>query len=141
MVKNEVSRDHITISDTFSSHHLNSKMKAILITETRRMKVVDIPDLMINKSVSDISLSSSLEAIKMIKLFGKEEPIKASCSRLAIGPLKGREIKAWYDPKSKKKNKRASKLVGFDVSGKVLIVGDGDLNGDHFSEVEGMLCY
>jgi len=102
--------------------HVETK-KAILITTNRQTKIRDIPVALVKET-----------AQKIIK---SPDTISMSCSRLALGPLENKEIRAWYDPKHQGKNKRTSKLVGFPIGGELLLIcEDGDLTEEDFITAE-----
>lgn len=70
------------------------------------------------------------------------DAIEMNCGRLAQGPLQGEKIKVWYDPNNKYKNARASKIIGFDIGGSLLILMEnGDINQEKFLKVEKSLEY
>lgn len=106
-----------------------STQRAILITASRKLKPRDISLISIQSSVPHIINSSSGTAVEI------------SCSRLALGPLSGKTIKAWYDSHRPGKNKRASKIVGFAISGELLIImEEGDLTEADFLAAEKLLA-
>lgn len=86
--------------------------KVVFITAGRKMKIRDIQPESIKLSAGVILQTTTA--------------LEISCSRLAQGPLAGKTIKVWYDPMSKTKNRRASKIVGFPIGGDILIVMDED---------------
>ena len=100
--------------DDMNNKAKGASKKAILITTSKIYKTKEIHPL--------ILLS---EAKRLIA----EDVIEISCSRLAIGPLEGKTIKAWYSPNRKGSNNLASSIVGFDIAGELLLVmEEGDLS-------------
>ena len=109
-------------------HEEGETQKAILITASRQLRCREIPT---DKSKHKTVIAGALHC---------ENPVELSCSRLAVGPLEGLEIRIWYDDNANGKNKRASKLVGFDVANEILVmVNDHDLSEEDFLTVEKML--
>lgn len=101
--------------------------KVILITSSRQLKMRNVPISSIQPSVARIINSSNV--------------VELSCSRLAAGPLEGKTIKVWCDTERKGKNKRASKIVGFQIAGEILIImEEGDLNEKDFLAAEKLLA-
>jgi hypothetical protein len=98
----------------------------IVINQARKLK---------NKKISHESINIS--ASHLLKCV---DPVELSCSRLAVGPLAGKTVKIWYDPSKTSRNRRASKLLGFNVGGDIMIlVKDGGLSEEDFIEAEAML--
>lgn len=88
--------------------------KVCYLKQTRKLIQRDLP-------ISSIQSS----AASMLKY---KDVVEISCSRLALGPLKGKTIKIWYNPDIKGNNRRATKIVGFPIGGEILIVmEEGDL--------------
>jgi hypothetical protein len=87
--------------------------KAILITSAKRMESKNIHPKILDSEVKKIIGTNAIEI---------------SCSRLATDSLRGKTIKAWYDPTRNVKypNKRASAIIGFPISGELLIVMEGE---------------
>jgi hypothetical protein len=101
--------------------------KVIFITSSRQVKVRNIPTSSIQASATSLIKSTNV--------------VELSCSRLAEGPLKGKTIKVWCDPERPGKNKRATKIMGFPVSGEILIVmEEGDLLENDFLAAEKLLA-
>lgn len=100
--------------------------KAVIITPSRQMKTKNVP---VNFTVE--SANSSLNAISAVGM---------TCSQLCIGNLSEKTIKIWYDPTISNKNKRATKIAGFEIGGSLLITCDeGDLTEEDLSTVEQLL--
>lgn len=100
----------------------------ILINKSRQTKIKKI-------------IPGSLNSLVLNSQYKFESPVELSCSRLAIGPLKGKTVKIWYDEKNKCINKRASKIVGFKIGGDILIVvKDHSLTEKEFLAVENQLA-
>ena len=98
---------------------ITTSQKAVLITNSRKIKQITLSCANIELSVWDILHVSA--------------PVELSCSRLAQGPLKGKTIKVWYDADDKSRNKLTSKIIGFPVGGSMIIlVKDEDLTVDDF---------
>lgn len=94
-------------------------IKAVLITTSRQLK---------SRDVSQVSIRAAA-----IKILRTDDPVELSCSRLAHGSLVGKTLKAWYDPNVKGTNKRASKIIGFQMAGELLVVmEEGDLSEKDF---------
>jgi hypothetical protein len=101
-------------------------VKALYINNSRQVKLRDIPSANIKLSVTTILKS--------------EQVIEIPCSRLAIGPWKGAEVKLWYIPNGKVKNRKANKLAGFPVNGEIIILVDSvDITEAHLQEIDDML--
>lgn len=110
-----------------SSKSDGTSKKAVLITQSRQLKMRNIPSAAVHASAAHLVKTPN--------------PVELSCSRMASGALTGKSIKAWYDPSRKGKNKRASKIVGFPIAGDLLVVmDDGDLELKDFVEAEKMLA-
>lgn len=100
--------------------------KALLLTQSRQLKIRTLPPFNIESSAKRILRSDSV--------------IELNCSRLALGSLYGKNISVWYDPDFKGKNKRASLILGFPVAGEFLFVlEDGNLLEKDFVEAEKLL--
>ena len=96
--------------------------KAVLVTATRQVKTKEVP--------VDLTESSAKTVLNLTEVVG------VSCSRLSSE----KTIKIWYDPNNGGKNKRATKIVGFDVGGSLLITDEeGDLTEEDFLELEKLL--
>jgi len=126
----KVMRSHILeeqkILKGLSSKVTEMTKKAILITNSRQLKVRNIP-------ISSIKIAAA-------NLVKSSDPVELSCSRLAAGPLKGKTIKVWCNPQHPGKNKRASKIIGFPMGGEMLIImEEGDLNEKDFLAAEKLL--
>lgn len=102
------------------------KRKVLHITTSRKCKVKSLP-------TSTLSTSS----VAMLPGGGG---VELPCSRVSVGGLEGREIKAVFDPERKGRNRRVSKIVGFDV-GSDLILFDphGDLTEEQLLSAESLL--
>ena len=88
--------------------------KAVVVTASRQIKIKEVPAGDQKKVIDN--------------LINCKEPIQISCSRLARGPYDGKTFKVWHDPKVTAKNRLASKILGFPVSGAILIVmEEGDI--------------
>jgi hypothetical protein len=100
----------------------------IVITATRQLRI---------RKVSGASLSSVAN-----DLLSCSSAIEISCSRLARGVLKDKNVKAWYNGDLQgTKNNRASKLVGFPVIGALIISTDNTLITEkEFLQIEKELC-
>lgn len=106
-----------------STKSLELTKKVILITVSRKIKVRNIPLNSVSQSAENILHTS--------------EPVELSCSRLARGPLKDAIIKVWYNPNHPGVNRRASKIIGFNIGGEILIVNnEGDISEDQFLTAE-----
>jgi len=100
--------------------------KVILITTSRQIRVREF--------VAD-KIAAGAKS-----LLGTENPIEISCSRLAVGPLKDANIKAWYNPKIIGKNRRSSRITGFSIGSELLIIAeDTDLTEADFLAAEDLL--
>lgn len=92
--------------------NVNIKQKLISVihvTSTRQVRTKQIPE--------DLS---TLDTI--LKTSNYEE---ISCENLAKGPLENKEIKLYYNPEVKTKNRRVSKIVGPNIGGDVVIIVTG----------------
>lgn len=104
----------------------DAKQKILHITKSRQLKTREI-------IVNEIKTAA-------VGILHTESPVSSSCSRLAIGPLQGKEIKIWYDPNAIGKNRRATKIAGFPICGELIIVVDNfDLNESNLKIVENLL--
>jgi len=100
--------------------------QCILITVTRQVKTLNIAYTSIQSAACGIFKSSS--------------PLELSCSRMAQGPLSGKNIKMWYNPEHKGKNRRASKIAGLPIGGELLLVMEsGDFTEADFTAAEKLL--
>lgn len=97
--------------------------KVIVITSAKKLEI---------KSVHSNAITD--DAKKLVT----HDAIEMGCSRLSQGPLHDYTFKVWYDPNiTKVKNARASKIIGFDIGGPLLIImEEGDLDKDKFIQVE-----
>ena len=108
-------------------HQLDAKKKGelkkvLLITSAKKLEI---------KSIHSNDIAT--DAKKLVTC----DAIEFSCSRLSLGPLSDNQFKVWYDPNIKFKNNRASKIIGFDIGGPLLIImEEGDLDRDKFIKVE-----
>lgn len=103
-----------------------NSQKAILVTSSKQIKIKEIHPKILRE-----------EAGKILKT---DNPTEISCSRLSKGPLNNKTIKVWYDEKCKGNNKRATKIIGFQIAGDLLIVVENeDLSERNFREVEKLL--
>lgn len=101
--------------------------RGFLVTSSRQIKTKEI-----SVNVPTYSAKNILRC---------SEPVETNCSRLALGPLKTKTIKIWYDPTQTRKNKRATLLAGFQISGDMLIFcPDADLTEQDIIAVEKLLC-
>ena len=104
----------------------NSSRKGIYITQSRQIR---------NRIVPLKDMQKYTE-----RIFNIPDAIEMSCSRLALGPLTGKSIKAWYDPSITSVNKRATKIVGFKMGGGLLLIIDyEDLEEETFLAAERIL--
>jgi hypothetical protein len=109
-----------------SHKDIADSQQVLLINTSRQVKIRQLTTAKISESAATI--------------LHTQAPLEISCSRLAVGPLAGATIKAWYDPTCAGKNKRASKLVGFPIAGDLLIVLEGgDLSEKDLVTVEASL--
>jgi hypothetical protein len=100
--------------------------KVIVITSSRQVRVKSIYVADIQKVANEMTKATVAVGLP--------------CSRLAVGPLYGKQITVWYDEKNPTKNKRASKLIGYTVGGEVMIVMEsGDLDETTFIESEDLI--
>lgn len=110
------------------SKDTTNKKVAVLITTSRQLKLRNIPLNNVSECADKIINSN-------------QRPVELSCSRLAIGPLQGKTIKVWCDTTRKGKNRRLSKILGFNVAGDGLIImEEGDLTEEHFIQAERLLA-
>lgn len=111
--------------DDMNNKAKGASQKAILITTSKLYKSKEIHPLIL-----------LTEAKRLIA----DDAIEISCSRLAIGNLEGKTIKAWYSPNRKGHNNLASLIVGFDIAGELLIVmEEGDLSENDIRNVKKLL--
>lgn len=97
--------------------------KAVIVTMSRKIKSRDLVIDSIEACANSILHSTA--AVELV------------CSRLAQGPLKNKSIRVWYDPRAQGKNRRASKIIGFNVGGDILVaIEDGDLTEKDFCNAE-----
>lgn len=95
----------------------------VLITSNRQLKIRTIPINLIQAAAENI--------------IGSPKIVSLSCSRLAIGPLKGKTIKVWCNPEVKGRNRRLSKILGFPIGGDgLIVVEEGDLDEQSFLTAE-----
>lgn len=105
----------------------SSTKQIIIITNARKLKT---------RNISINSSTSSIAAILKIP-----DPVQLSCSRLATGSLSNKTINVWYNPNSPGKNKRLSKILGFDAGGEAIIIcEEGDLTEQAFINAESSLA-
>lgn len=99
--------------------------KVIYISKSRQIK---------QKLINDTS------EISIQKLLKSDNLVKVSCSRLAIGPLKNKIIKIYYNPNIKIYNKLGSKIANFPISSDIVIVNEnGDFTMDNYLEISKLL--
>lgn len=82
--------------------------KVVLITTSKQIK---------NKEVHKLTLEAEAK-----RLVGSDDALEISCSRMSVGPLLGKTIKAWYSPGRKGFNNLASSMVGFNIAGELLLI-------------------
>lgn len=103
--------------------------KTILITSSKQIKIKEIHPKNSDKLKEEIG-----------GILKTNNPTELLCSRLSKGPLENKTIKVWYDAKCKGNNKRATKIIGFQIAGDLLIMIDNeDLSEQNFREVEKLL--
>ena len=124
-------------------------MKKQFLQEQRKAKGQPTKSTDITKQIIYITTSRQVKTRKIVpdglkaavsSILHTENPVELSCSRLAQGPLSGKTIKAWYNPDALGKNRRASKIVGFNIGSELVIVLDGgDLKESDFIAAEKQL--
>ena len=138
-IKEEMNRQNINNKDMREQMAKQKKMyteatnrakgeskKAILITSSKIAKPKDIHPKILESEVK--------------KIIGSDYAVEISCSRLAVGPLSGKNITVWYDPNRKGNNNRASKIVDFKIAGELLIImAEGDLLEKDFKSAESQM--
>jgi hypothetical protein len=125
-------------------------LKSEVFKATRQLKSAKLRDgsaghtcLLINqkRQCKTREYSPGAEKYLAVNALHCSAPVEISCSRLAIGPLAGKVVKAWFDATNKARNRRSSKLAVFAVGGELLIiVEDHDLTEHELTIVEQMLA-
>jgi hypothetical protein len=100
------------------------KYRVIVITQSRQVREKEI--------------SASVKVLSVQKAIVESRVVSAHITNLARGPLTDKEVKIWYNPDSKMAiNRRAKKLVNFDIRGNVLIeVPNESLTISVFEKIE-----
>ena len=58
------------------------------------------------------------------------------CTRLQVGPFAGKSVSVWQDQKAQVLNKRATKLMGGAMRGKIVIAVEGNMTEADFKALE-----
>ena len=128
--------------DTFKSMSKNTKhptQKCILITSNRQLKVRYLPVSNVSIIPLDKEPNHNL-FISTSKLLKISNPTNFICKRLSIGIFSNKEVTIWYDKTQAGKNKRASKIAGFNIAGDILIsLHNEDLNESDILSIEKLL--
>lgn len=94
--------------------------KAIIITLSRKLKSRNIPI-----DSTKISIDSILKST--------DTSVEILCSRLSQGPLVGKTVRLFYNSLATSKNRRASRVAGFQIGGDVLcMIDDYDITESDF---------
>jgi len=87
-----------------------------------------------------VNMNKITMASDIAKLLHTDTPVELSCSRLARGPLAEKIVKIWYNPDTSGKNRRTSKIIGFDIgSDLIVVVLEENLTLVDFEKAEGFL--
>jgi hypothetical protein len=104
---------------------LMNKIQAQNQEVTRQIIIISPKGKVSNQSFTLSALMNPGETI-----LRSPQVVQLPCSRLALGPLNGKNLSLWYDEKKTYRNKRANKIFDdiANIVGEVLIIMDeGDL--------------
>lgn len=99
---------------------------AVMITLNRKIKNVKLNSKNIEESIKKLIKPNELAEIKL--------------PNFSIGKFENINIKLWYDPSLGGVNKKISRLLGYNISGDVILVCDGqDFTDNDFLYIEKLM--